>query len=159
MNILILLFSLISLETKAALNDQEEKAKQMGVAMQRGSLEQIENLLKQGANPDSMIMDGNKDLPLCMAILLDKSDIVKLLLEHNANVCAQDRLGMKPFVYAFLGQNKEVLSLLISHGYLINADEMNKIQNMANGEMIPETVQFIEDQKKSLRALNFEFTA
>lgn len=57
----------------------------------------------------------NKTILHC-AVAHDMLDIVKLIIDRNANINAKNKEGKTPLLYALDHRNKEIVKLLISHG-------------------------------------------
>lgn len=88
-------------------------------AINRNNLQQVEELIRQGADVDEL--DRNGDAPLVMAAYKGYADIVKALLEAGADVRAVDP-GMKATALhaaAYAGQT-EAAKLLVAYGIDIN---------------------------------------
>ena len=50
--------------------------------------------------------------------------VAELLLRYHANVNAQDRVKMTPFLYAAKLSHLSLLSLLVTHGAAVNKQEL-----------------------------------
>lgn len=80
-------------------------------AIEHGHTSLAEILIKGGASPD-LIVNGLSCLH--QAIKEDQINIVRLLLDHNANILVTDPEGNTPLHYAVTRQNKDIVKLLIS---------------------------------------------
>ena len=81
--------------------------------------EQIKELLASGA--DFNITDPRYRNPVWVASFLCRTDILKLLLEHNTNdVDAKDTYGETPLFLASYYGRTEVVKLLLEHGANVN---------------------------------------
>ena len=67
-----------------------------------------------GQNPLPSLFAG--DTALILAIINQRTEVVKLLLEKGANVKAADKDGRTPLNWALQEKNAEVLKLLKHHG-------------------------------------------
>ncbi|XP_050305118.1 putative ankyrin repeat protein RF_0381 [Anthonomus grandis grandis] len=80
-------------------------------AAEYGNLETVEKLLALKAFPD--ILNSKRQTPLHLACLNNHTGIVKLLLQHNANVNAKDAIGETP---AIMATNLELFRTLVKNG-------------------------------------------
>ncbi|MEO8401720.1 MAG: ankyrin repeat domain-containing protein [Gammaproteobacteria bacterium] len=85
-------------------------------AAQEGNLEKTHELLKLGADPNSDPKNKNKKLPLAIAIFSQRTSVVKMLLEHNADAGKElDDTGEKPIYLAAKIGNAAIVELLLEH--------------------------------------------
>ena len=97
--------------------------------------EQVEKLIKYGADVNALIeckdsktirelpkessnFDG--DLSLHVAIRKQNVEIVKLLLEHKANINVKNHLNCTPIFFACIWNSLEMVKLLLEHGANVN---------------------------------------
>ncbi|OHE96458.1 pfs domain-containing protein [Colletotrichum orchidophilum] len=77
-----------------------------------GSLSEIQNLLQQGANSNTMSSQGT--LPLCVQAQRGNLAAVKVLLDHKADVNLADSKGRTTISYAAERTNTEMARLLMA---------------------------------------------
>lgn len=81
----------------------------------KASYKEIELLLLQGAKPNDI--DGCKKTSLILAIENDREDLIKLLLQYNTDVNAQDSEGDTALHYAlYENVSNQTIQTLILHG-------------------------------------------
>lgn len=91
------------------------------VAVRYGEVEHVTLLLKNGAQIEKINAQGLT--PLCVAVLVDKIEIVQLLLDHYANVLFRAvgrHESNTPLHFAALCGNEKIIALLLNYGALIN---------------------------------------
>ena len=80
----------------------------------------INQLLQSGANINAKSVDIPNFTPLMLASDLGYTNIVKLLLEKNADVNAVDNLNTSALFYAARKGNLDIVQLLLSRGANMN---------------------------------------
>lgn len=80
-----------------------------------GYIEKIKDLINNGLDVNEKY-DGK--LPLVVAVVSNKVDIVRLLIENGANVNIRSDVNLTPIMYT---DNEEIAQLLIDNGANINA--------------------------------------
>lgn len=83
-------------------------------AAEKGMLDEVQNLLKQGIEVNSRLNDGTTALH--WAVLRDQHDVVDLLLDAGADPVALNRNGISPLFLAVQNGNEKIVSLLLSAG-------------------------------------------
>jgi len=82
-------------------------------------------LLEQGAHPDATNEQGRTALMYACAIKLEdgtdaardtRRNLVQLLLDHQAEVNAQDQAGWSPLMIASLAEDRDIVILLVQYG-------------------------------------------
>jgi ankyrin repeat protein len=100
-----------------------------------GSPAMIEKLLKAGADPNELGPQG--EYPLMLAARNGNLEAIRILLDHQANVNAKERLrGTTALMWAAERGNAAAMKLLIDHGATVsiasNPDSRNARNNLAN---------------------------
>jgi len=90
-------------------------------AASAGAVASVKLLLEAGADPNSAIvgdphMGGTGDRPLNAACETDNPEIVRLLLDHGANLELANSQGFTPLLYAALSHAAKCVALLIERG-------------------------------------------
>ena len=89
------------------------------IAASDGGVSLVESLLQAGVPVDCV--DHQLDLTaLFPAALLNKTDVIRLLLQKGADVNKRDRYGNTPVHWAASGNSTEAIAILIEHGASIN---------------------------------------
>ena len=89
-------------------------------AAERGHLEVLEYMLKEGANPNYVNAYGNT--PIIYAAMARQKEAIKLLMQHGADVNQAKAFGVSIFKLSCIYGDEMVKTMLTSH----NAD-VNKI--------------------------------
>ncbi|MGO9116839.1 MAG: ankyrin repeat domain-containing protein [Desulfomonilaceae bacterium] len=90
--------------------------------IQFGTVEQVEILLKQGANPNAV--DDDLDSALTIAAFIHDIKLVKLLTSHGADVNYRNHNGLTPLhdaAFASLKAAQEIGRILLDQGADVNA--------------------------------------
>ncbi len=80
----------------------------------------LEKLLQEGGNINAK-EEKSGFTPLIMAIGVQKNDLVRFLLQKNADPNIADKNGVSPLMYASLHKNKDILSALVEAKADVNA--------------------------------------
>lgn len=80
-------------------------------------IDEIRDLLDQGANPDQTDSNGN---PLVTVALSYSNGLLEALIEHGANLEVGNQYGQRPLHLAALGNNLEAARLLLAHHVEVN---------------------------------------
>jgi ankyrin repeat protein len=83
-------------------------------AVERGDVEQFQQLLRQGVNLNEQ--DSRGRTAILAATHANNSTIVKILLEAGADIHLKDHMQDNPFLYAGAEGRLEILKLLIAAG-------------------------------------------
>ncbi|MCC6003801.1 MAG: ankyrin repeat domain-containing protein [Thermofilum sp.] len=98
----------------------EELRIELFIAMVDGDTARVRKLLRKGANVNAKY--GDSDLtPLHWAAFLGHVDVVRLLLEHGAEVNARNKYGETPLHRAAAYGRADAARLLLEHGADVNA--------------------------------------
>jgi len=89
-----------------------------------GNVEEVEELLNKGVDPNVKDEDGNT--PLHLAIMSDHLQIAKLLIEKGADVNAKNKREKTPLHIAVERSNEKAAVLLIEKGADVNAGDSVK---------------------------------
>jgi ankyrin repeat protein/serine/threonine protein kinase len=99
------------------------KNKELLEASEKGDVEKVKELLKEGANINAKNKFGYT--PLHVVADRGHIEIVKLLIEHGADVNAKDNIfGHTPLHKAAYNGHIEIVKLLIEHGADVNAKDI-----------------------------------
>ncbi len=82
-------------------------------------IEEVKRLLEKGANVNKLEKDTNRTA-LIIAVDHNRNDIVKLLLQKNADVNHKDVTGRTALMYAIENNNTEIVKLLLNSGADVN---------------------------------------
>ena len=101
----------------AVLAQNPSSTQPLAIAIQRGSVSDVERLLKAGANANSVDADG---IPALMsATLFGNARMVQVLLDHGANVNQPGAAGATALMWAV--PDPEKVRLLLARGADVNA--------------------------------------
>jgi ankyrin repeat protein len=92
------------------LNDSSKYGSPLMAATVKGSVDIVDFLLNNGADPN--LVDTNGTSALLYACLFQLTDIAKLLVAHDANVSLKDNRGNTAMDYATMTNNKILINLL-----------------------------------------------
>ena len=110
-------------------NNNNNNQKRIGTVTGSNGTKFIHYKYKQNANPNDSNLKGETCLMLC-AMGNVQIPIVKLLLDHGANVNARDKRDETVLMYAVQRGQEELVLLLLSYGadkFLINRQKDNSI--------------------------------
>lgn len=108
---------------KKTLSDQELSRKLFNAVNQNRS-DEIEGLIMSGANVNYAASD-NRVTPLILASQNGNTDIVRILLNHNANVNATKKTGTTALMWAAINNHGEVLDLLLDYGAKVDQADID----------------------------------
>ena len=91
-------------------NNKLELRVKLYEAIHKNTKEDARMLIKKGVDIDSQFFTGYT--PLMTACLEDKLEILKLLLEYDADITTRTRFGLTIFHYAYMCENPEIISVL-----------------------------------------------
>lgn len=95
---------------------QTQLNKELGLACSLGRLERVKELLSQGAELGYCNPADNGKTALVRAVLGQRFDVVRYLLEHGADIHAPDGSGRYPIYFCCIGNNVELLRFLLAQG-------------------------------------------
>jgi len=91
------------------------------VAVSLGTVTEIRELLKQGAEVNDRMVDGVTAVMLAAGVN-SNPEVITTLLEHGAEVNARDEYGLSALMYAAqLNPNPEVITVLLQAGAEVKA--------------------------------------
>lgn len=97
-------------------NREETPSAALTKAIHRGNLQQVKELLRNGADPN-----GRPDQPLLIeAAMRCNLDMVKVLLESGADVNAKNKSGWTALMFATRLEAADIAELLLKHGADVN---------------------------------------
>jgi len=114
----------------------------LSIAVEDGSVAEIEMLLKKGVDPNNKDKYGS---PLYSACLRGEPEIVELLIKYGADVKVKNRDGettLMPVVrnyYMDVGKKKAMIIFLVKKGVDVNATYSSSIEEKYGFKPIPET--------------------
>jgi uncharacterized protein len=91
----------------------------LGLTVRKGNFEIVELLLQSGANPNR----SGDSPPLSDAVGGKHIDIIKLLINWNADINLTDSGRISPLMIAAAGGNLEIVKLLVEAGADVNATD------------------------------------
>jgi ankyrin repeat protein len=94
-------------------DEKTKRNKALNTAASLGKLDQIKELLKQGADPNWRDPMGNGKTAMVRAVMSGKLETVKLLIENRVDVHAPDGSGRYPVYFCCIGQNAALLKYLL----------------------------------------------
>ena len=98
-------------------DDEKTKLnKALNTAASIGKLDQVKDLIKQGADPEWRDPAGNGKTAMVRAVMSGKVEVVKFLMENGADVHAPDGSGRYPVYFCCIGTNLEMLKFLLEKG-------------------------------------------
>lgn len=151
----------MQLPTDLAPNDnfikQIKLDKDLTIACSNNNFDAVKVLISQGANPNTIDLDGRN--PLHYAAIAGRSDIVKLLLELNVDSDKKDNTQKTPLDMVFFRierqMNREAYDLLVKfdyNEYLKTGEYL--IQKLSNNEAAHQRLNRVKDELKRKGKLN-----
>ena len=92
-------------------------------AIQRNDIDCLNDLIKQGADPNSQ--DSDKETLLHLAAKSNQKHIIELLLKCGADIKIVDKYGRSPLFFACMYGHLEIVKLLFSQHKLLNIEMIN----------------------------------
>ena len=117
----------------------------------------ISTLIENNADTNCSFLDGQNagETPLISAARLNQLQLVKLLIEKNADVSAVSKNGRTAFYYAVDKKNEDLLKCLIEASHDLETDLNRRYER--NMTLIHVTLQKINNSSKATTAANFFF--
>jgi len=114
-------------------------------AVQKGNQQELERLLRNGA--DVNVRDGNGNTPLASAVLLGDVEAVRMLLDHGADVNARGSFGTPPLILASMAGSSEIVRMLLNKGAAVNVRGRHGATPLITAAMYnsPEVVKILLD--------------
>lgn len=94
----------------ALVNDVSEMGTALMAASVKNKISIAEKLIESGAEIN--LTNNSQTSPLHLAVQFNNVEMVKLLLNHNADKKKQDGKGKTPFEYAVFSGNESLITLL-----------------------------------------------
>ncbi|PJJ60852.1 ankyrin repeat domain-containing protein [Hymenobacter chitinivorans] len=130
----------------------QTKAKELFAAIHDNNAQKVEKLLDAGADASAVMQigPGAQFSALTMAINTSTFPIVKLLVEHKAQLEWKDWFKSTALMYAAGKGNREMVELLLAHGANVRADDGqgNTVLVAAQQSKNPEVIALIEAKLK-----------
>ncbi|XP_070797043.1 2-5A-dependent ribonuclease [Pituophis catenifer annectens] len=98
-------------------------AAELNVAVKKGKLELVQQLVEDGADVNAKVENGWT--PLHSAVQRNSEEIVNFLLENGADPFAKKDNGATPFILAGVTGNVKLLKLFLDKGSFINEYDIN----------------------------------
>ncbi|WP_339045925.1 ankyrin repeat domain-containing protein [Candidatus Mesenet endosymbiont of Agriotes lineatus] len=92
-------------------------------ASRNGEIEKVQSLLNQGENVNATDTYGDSDIPLHYAAAKGHTNVITLLLQHKADVHAQNKCGQTPLHCAAEKGHTNVITLLLQHKADVHAQD------------------------------------
>lgn len=130
----------------------QTKDEQLYYAVTKSDSLKVESLLNQGANPNFRVKQGFFEFGLLIwAVQHQDLKIVKLLVEHKADVDWRDGFKTTALMYAASKGDKAIVEFLIAHGADPNAkdDQGNSVLSAAKESKNEEVIKIIESLQKN----------
>ena len=106
--------------------DQRQQHPGLVEAAAKGDLRSVKSFLDAGVSPNAVELgkdfEGSSALD-CAAGVGKSLDVVRMLVEHGADVNASDGWGAAPIHSAAVWGNADIVAYLIAHGANVNADD------------------------------------
>jgi ankyrin repeat protein/mRNA-degrading endonuclease RelE of RelBE toxin-antitoxin system len=160
-----------SAEEKQYTEEEENRQKVLGPQLLAACADQkisdVRRLLNDGADPNSIYaMNENGDTPLHIAVAHESLAMVKLLIEHDADMEAKNvQQNITPLFFACVPKDNYILEYMLDHGANVNARGPNgsTLLSMACYAGYPEKVTLLLNKgadvslkdKKGRTALHF----
>ncbi len=104
----------IKKRSRKPVKDSTDKSMSLRIAANAGRLEEVEQLLREGADVNARA--GNGMTPLILASWMGHTKVVELLLRRGADVKAKTNIGSTALKLARERGHKKIIALLRKHG-------------------------------------------
>ena len=117
--------------TVSSIEIDDDLIERFLAAASKGDVSLVESMLQEGVPVDCV--DRFDQTALFHAVLLKRTDVIRLLLQKGADVNKRSRPGNTPVHVAAIWNSTEVIAVLIEHGASINitSDRGNKPIDLA----------------------------
>lgn len=114
--ILLLIANIFNLSCLKDPNHFDERGyAAIHLAVKSGDIDEVRELIEDGADVNRVAQDKNKSHPLFFAIMSKNINMVKLLVENKANVNYQDEGGATPLMWASWSKQDEIVEYLLKN--------------------------------------------
>ena len=112
-----------------------------------GSVQEIQEALQQGANPNASITAGKKGITPLMAAALNNEDprVFRILLKAGADINAKNEDGWTALTIAATTQNVDVVDILVKAGAKVAAEEFFIATNNENSGVMSVLAKAVEN--------------
>lgn len=114
-----------------------------------GSVQEIQEALQQGANPNASITAGKNGMTPLMAAALNNEDprVFRILLKAGADINAQNEDGWTALTIAAVTQNVDIVDILVKAGAKVGAEEFNNATLNENSGVMSVLAQAVENMR------------
>ncbi|GAB3295302.1 ankyrin repeat domain-containing protein [Hymenobacter tenuis] len=131
----------------------QNKSKDLFAAIHNNNAKKVERLLDQGADPSSVMQlgPGAQFSALTMAVNGSTLEIVKLLVEHKAQLEWKDWFKSTALMYAAAKGDLAMVELLLAHGanVLASDEQGNSVLTAAQESKNQLVIELIKDKLKN----------
>ncbi len=125
-------------------------------AIQFGSLQQIEEMLKNGANPKAVDEKGRNAFILA-SLFNGKPQIVDILKKYNVDINAKDKNGYDSLMLSIISDNSvEFSQKLINNGININSTTNTDISSLMVALGTTDSDKLVKDMLKAGANINYK---
>lgn len=100
----------------APVDEQTQLNQALKKAASLGHVDEVKKYIAQGADVQWRDPADNGKTPLTKAVLLERFEVVKVLLENGADIHYPDGSGRYPILFCCIGSNVEQLKFLLAKG-------------------------------------------
>jgi len=147
------LFLLLAILITSVTINAQEKNKYLYNAILVNDIDKVSKLLKDSADANYVYTSKNPEAKISMltaAVNKKSINMVKLLLEHGADVNFRDSFNVPPILYAASTGSKALVELLLTHGADINANDGqgNNVLTAAKESKNTALINFVKEKLK-----------